>query len=288
VAHAGLPTPLDIGNGVLRVFIYCQTEDAIGRISYVDVARDDPTRVLASAAAPVLDIGCAGAFDDHGVVPVSVLRLPSGLIYLYYVGFELCVQVRYRLFTGLAISSDNGASFHKHSRAPVLERSDQELFFRCGSHVIYHQGRFRLWYVGGDAWTELHGKAVPVYDLRYLESEDGINWGPVGQVVMALDPQREHGFGRPYVLPMASGGYEMFYSARRLDSGAYRLGYATSADGLRWTRRDDQLGLTCSPSGWDSQAQCFPAVIDSGAQRYLFYNGNQFGVDGFGVALQQA
>jgi hypothetical protein len=286
-SHAGLPTPIDIGGGILRVFIYSQSTDAIGRIGYVDVSAQDPRQVLGHSTAPVLDIGPPGAFDDHGVVPVSVVRVADGRLYLYFVGFELCRQIRYRLFTGLAISSDNGASFVKVSQAPVLDRSDRELFFRCGSHVRYENGGFKLWYIGGDAWMTLHNKQVPVYDMRYLESDDGIHWAPSGEVVMRLDPEREHGFGRPYVVEAQGGGYEMFYSVRSLSTADYRMGYATSDDGRRWLRQDQDLGLALSASGWDSEAQCFPAVIRVEGQRYMFYNGNNFGADGFGVALQE-
>lgn len=285
--HAGLPTPIDLGDGRLRVFFYGQSQDSIGRIGYVDLASENPCEILAVSPAPVLDIGQPGSFDDHGVVPVSVLRVGDGRIYLYYVGFELCQQIRYRLFTGLAISQDNGDSFSKVSQAPVLDRSNQELLFRCGTHVRWENDRFKAWYVAGSAWMSLHGKSVPVYDMRYLESGDGIHWSDEGQVVMQIDPEREHGFGRPYVIPHQNGGYEMFYSIRSLSSASYQLGYATSQDGLQWVRRDQELGLNCSASGWDSQSQCFPAVITVGQQRYMFYNGNNFGAEGFGLALQE-
>jgi hypothetical protein len=284
---AGLPTPLDLGDGRLRVFVYSLDSQQIGRTGYVDVASDNPLRVLSVSSSPILDIGPAGAFDDHGVVPVSVVRIDSRTVYLYYVGFELCQQIRYRLFTGLAISEDNGSSFRKLGRTPVLDRTDQELFFRCGSHVRYENGRFRLWYIAGSDWRELQGKQVPLYDLRYLESDDGVHWGPVGTVVMPLDPEREHGFGRPCVVESPDGAYEMFFSARTLNTGAYQLAYARSLDGICWQRCDDQLVLQGEQQQWDLHAQCFPAVITQGRQRYMFYNGNNFGSDGFGLALQQ-
>jgi hypothetical protein len=39
-----------------------------------------------------------------------------------------------------------------------------------------------------------------------------------------------------------------------------------------------------SHEGWDSQMLCFPYVIETRSGRYLFYNGNDYGRTGFGVA----
>ena len=286
-SHGGLPTPINLGNGVTRVFIYCQSSDQVGRIGYVDVATENPIEVIRSSTEPVLDIGPPGAFDDHGIVPVSVVNAPSGRLFLYYVGFEICHRIRYRLFTGLAISYDLGTTFRKVGRSPILDRSDAELFFRCGTHVIFERGRFQAWYIAGSAWHDLNGKAVPIYNIRTLESSDGISWGASGKVVMDIEPETEHGFGRPYVVPVEGGGYEMFYSIRSLATLGYRLGYATSHDGIEWTRRDEDLGFVPSGEEWDLKEQSYSAVIALSGRRYMFYNGNNFGEAGFGVAVEE-
>jgi hypothetical protein len=285
-SHAGLPTPYDLGDGRIRVFLYCQDRDLIGRVGYVDVDAGNPLKVIAVSDTPVVDIGVPGAFDDHGAVPVSVLKAPDNRVFLYYVGFELCCAVRYRLFTGLAISEDNGQSFRKYEEAPVLDRSTSELYFRCGGHALYEGGRFRLWYIGGRSWFNLGPKMVPVYDMKYLESKDGLTWGSTGKTIMPLNPAREHGFGRPYVIASPEGGYEMFYSVRCLEHQGYQLGYATSDDGLSWRRRDAEIGIAPADKGWDSEALCFPAVLSVGQQQYMFYNGNNFGETGVGVAIR--
>ena len=92
-SHGGLPTPVNLGNGVTRVFIYCQSSDHVGRIGYINVATENPIEVIGSSTEPVLDIGPPGAFDDHGVVPVSVVNAPNGRLFLYYVGFEICHRI---------------------------------------------------------------------------------------------------------------------------------------------------------------------------------------------------
>jgi hypothetical protein len=59
---------------------------------------------------------------------------------------------------------------------------------------------------------------------------------------------------------------------------------AGSADGIPWDRRVESLGLALSDNGWDSRVICYPALIRQHDKLLMFYNGNDMGVDGFGVA----
>jgi hypothetical protein len=215
----------------------------------------------------------------------SVVESRPGTLHMYYVGFELGTKIRYRLLTGLAVSTDGGQSFQRQSRAPVLERSDAELYFRGGPWCLSEHGTFRLWYVAGSEWTQVAGKTMPVYDIRYVESHDGISWPTQGEVQVSITEADEHGFGRPCVIPRTGGGYRMFYSVRRRSLHAYRLGYAESVDGRAWQRLDDVLQLDVSPGSFDSEAIMYAAPIEVDGRLLVFYNGNEFGKQGFAVAV---
>lgn len=282
--HCMIPTPVRLNEEVVRVFVTFCDADGVGRPGYVDVAAIDPTKVLAVSREPLFDIGAPGTFDDNGAVTCSVVPAGEGRWHMYYVGFELCTKVRYRLFTGLAIS-DDGTTFRRSSQAPVLDRTDAELHFRCGPWCVNEDGLFRLWYVAGSAWIDLGGKAMPIYDLRYAESPDGVNWPAEGQVQLPISKPDEHGFGRPCIIGKTSGGYRMFYSVRRKSVAAYRLGYAESEDGRNWERRDEALNLDVTPGSFDSDAIMYAAPLQIGSRLYVFYNGNDFGREGFAVAV---
>jgi hypothetical protein len=84
-------------------------------------------------------------------------------------------------------------------------------------------------------------------------------------------------------------GFYMYYCYRgtfdfRKGNDAYKIGCAYSKDMMNWERRDDKAGITRSEQGWDSEMIAYPAVIKSGHDIYLFYNGNDFGKEGFGFA----
>jgi hypothetical protein len=284
ISHAMIPTPVLLSESVLRIYLSFRDRQNVGRAGYVDIAANDPLKVLCVSAAPVLDIGLPGTFDESGVLPTCVLDVSADTKYMYYVGFELGTKIRYRLLTGLAISRDGGETFQRTRHTPILERSDVELYFRCGPFVRRDGDLFKMWYVAGSQWTSIAGKEMPVYELRYLESADGLEWGSAGKTCLELYHSDEHGFGRPYVI-RANGLYKLFYSIRRRSLGAYRLGYAESADGINWRRLDSELGLDVSVAGWDSEAIMYSAVITHGDNTYMFYNGNNFGETGFGVAV---
>jgi hypothetical protein len=282
--HAMGPTPHLLDDETIRVFLTTLDEHGCGRPMFVDVAANDPTKVLNVSKRPILDIGAPGTFDDNGLMAISFIETKPNELLMYYAGFEICTRIRYRILSGLAVSSNGGESFERYSTAPILDRTDKELFFRGGPFAMRDDGIFKLWYVAGSEWTDLNGKHMPVYDLRYQESADGINWSDHGMISMAITGIDEHGFGRPWVIKRGPNDYQLFYSIRRRSLGAYRLGYAESTDGINWVRLDGDMGLDVSPSGFDSTAIMYSAVISVKGKTYCFYNGNNFGEGGFGVA----
>ncbi|ANE55262.1 MULTISPECIES: hypothetical protein [Methylomonas] len=286
-SHAMVPTPIRLNEEVIRVFVTFCDENGTGRPGFVDISAKDPLKVLRISEQPLLDLGKAGTFDENGLLACSVVDLGNGEMYMYYVGFELGTKIRYRLLTGLAISRDGGNSFSRHSSIPILERSASELYFRCGPYCVKEEGKFRLWYVAGSEWTVLDCKPMPVYDIRYAESQDGIYWPDHGEVQLAITGEDEHGFGRPCVIPKLDGGYRMFYSVRCRSAKAYRLGYAESIDGHNWQRKDSELNLDITPGSFDSDAIMYATPLAVDGKLYVFYNGNDFGRDGFAIAMQE-
>lgn len=281
---AMLPTPIQLSEDLIRVYTTFCDEKNVGRIGYFDINPDDPLSVINISTEPVLNIGEAGSFDDNGVAACSVVKVGQ-LLYMYYAGFEICKNIRYRILTGLAISSDGGNTFIRHSQTPILERSDDELYFRCGPFVKHINNKFHMWYVGGSSWATHNNQTLPVYDLRYIESDDGLQWPSKGRVVMHITDKDEHGFGRPYIVSETdlTAQYQLHYSIRKISHGAYRLGFATSADGLNWDRKDDELNLDVSTEGFDSKAIMFAAPLKLNNKQWLLYNGNGFGKDGVAI-----
>ena len=284
MSHAYCPTPVLLDGGRrIRVLCAFLDSDRVGRCGWVDVDVRDPARVLAVSERPVLDVGRPGTFDEHGVTPLSVIRLPDGGLRLYYAGWQRALGVRYFLFTGAAESHDDGGSFARVSEAPVLDRSDGELHVRTGGLVLPDGRGWQMWYAGGTGWVGSGPEARPRYELRHVRSADGLDWPGAGTVCM--EPREDElGFGRPGIL-RRDDALSMWYGRRAL-SGAYELGFATSRDGLAWERHDDEAHLERGSAGsWDSEMVGLSSLLETPDGTYLFYNGNGYGATGFGVAI---
>ena len=81
----------------------------------------------------------------------------------------------------------------------------------------------------------------------------------------------------------------MFFSYRhnfdfKTREKGYRIGYASSDDLWNWVRDDARAGIDISETGWDSEMISYPHVFDLGEIIYMFYQGNQIGKSGFGLA----
>ena len=69
-------------------------------------------------------------------------------------------------------------------------------------------------------------------------------------------------------------------------TGPNRIGYAESSDGINWIRKDELMKhFDVSSKGWDSDMVCYPYVFDFKRRRYMLYNGNDYGKEGFGLAV---
>lgn len=280
--HAYIPTPLIRDDERIRIYVAFLDKQRMGRIGFVDVDADNPLKVLRVSKDPVLDIGEPGTFDDSGVTPISIV-CDNKKILMYYTGWQRGVKARYFLFTGLAIGEKPGETLKRYSKVPILDRSSDELFVRTAAYVIFDSGIYKMWYVAGSEWIDVEEKQIPTYNLRYMESNDAFSWNKSGSVLLEVSRDDEIGFGRPFVIK-EDEIYKMWYSIRTISMG-YRLGYAESVDGLNWDRKDNEVGIDVSESGWDSKMVCFASIVDTAGKRFMFYNGNNYGETGFGVAL---
>jgi predicted GH43/DUF377 family glycosyl hydrolase len=280
--YAILPTVDVVDDRTLRIYFASLDEHRYGRIGYIDIDANNPLRVLEVALEPVLDIGELGSFDDCGVNPSSMVNL-GGKKYMYYIGWQRCERIPYMLFSGLAVNGRSGVHFTRFSRVPVLDRTPAEPFSRSAPCVLIDNDTYKMWYWSCEYWSHeddwVHYNNV----IRYAESRDGILWNSTGHLCIAPEGPEDYAVGRPWVI-REGDSYKMWYSIRSRARVTYRIGYAESAEGLNWVRRDNEVGIHPSESGWDSEMICYPCVVGVKGKRYMFYNGNQHGKSGFGCA----
>ena len=274
------PQPFLLNEEVIRIYASFRDTNGVGRIGYIDVEAKNPRHIIKISDKPVLDIGVPGTFNDNGLILGDVLRIKDE-IYMYYVAFQLVDKIKFYAFSGLAISKDNGESFEHYSKVPVMDRSEEGIYGRCIHSVIWEENKFRIWYSVIYGWEYINNTPYPAYDIKYIESDDGIHIGVMGVQCLKCG-EDEYRIGRPKVRHI-NGMYEMRYTSDSY-SKEYKAGYAESVDGVNWVRKDSYLPLEASTEGWDSQMACYPVVLETKYGVYMFYDGNGMGKSGFGYA----
>ncbi|MGB5809253.1 MAG: hypothetical protein WBG86_01910 [Polyangiales bacterium] len=264
-----------------RVDLYITGRDSQNR-SMIGRARLDlaSASILEIEPEPVLTPGSLGAFDENGVSYPTLLR-HGGDLYMFYTGWMPTVLTPFQNHIGLAKLEADG-KFHRVSRAPVLPRTHEDYLSMGSSFATVEDGVWHLWYTSFLAWGGADSDAPKHrYEIKYAHSPDGRAWTRSGdQVCIGAEHPEEHSICRPSVLKI-EGRHHMWYCYR---GTRYRIGYAVSQDGIRWTRSDAAVGIAPSGDGWDSHEQGYPHVIRHGDWLYMVYCGNGFGRDGIGLA----
>jgi hypothetical protein len=285
-SHAALPVVQPIAEQQWWVYLSIRNAAGQSHIGRITIDMSDGPKFRHFDPTPVLGLGEAGAFDDCGAMP-SWLVEEGDKLYMYYTGWNVPSTVSYRLAIGLATSEDGGATFHRYSKGPVIDRSPQEPFFVCSPCVLKENDAWRMWYVACTRWQQIHDRWEPTYHVKYAESQDGVSWNLTD--ISCLDLGRDFAVARPCVYRNGRV-YSMIYPYRHVvdyrtkPEQAYRLGYAESHDGIKWQRLDEHIGIGRSESGWDSQMIEYGWLQRHRDQTYLLYNGNGFGRSGVGIA----
>lgn len=285
VHHAYSPVVIQLEASVWRCFFAGRNIDNRASIGFFDIDLREPEKIINFSREPVLSMGPTGTFDCDGLIPSCAIKINSD-IYLYYSGWTRgWKEPLFRTSIGVAVSHDNGTTFEKYSRAPIFDWSDDDPISVICPCVYKKGNEYIMIYSSTEKWEEIDGKFYSWYFTKCATSRDAIHWIREKNNVIPRKSGENH-IGRVSVLP-TEHGYEGWYGYTLEEGGQYRIGYGVSYDGKEWIRKDEESGIGLSESGWDSEAQAYPYVIKWSGKRYMFYNGNQFGYDGMGLAVEE-
>jgi len=230
------------------------------------------------AANPVLDISYVGGWDSLGVETVSILidsAAPSSERYKMWYAGQTFNAYRYEI--GYAYSPD-GISWTKYP-TPVLQvgsASEWDNGFIEGPSVIKEGNAYKMWYCGYDVTVDgsgTDGKA----NIGYATSTDGILW-----TKYANNPIMMTGVATwdsiyvqdPHVIKEGSE-YHMWYGGGQNDTYYdQQVGYATSSDGITWSKSPLNPVLTRgNPGEWDQILSSFPSVLNDNNTYKMWYTG---------------
>ena len=279
-SHAMLPIADHLYDDIFRIYYSGRNKDNLSHIGAVTIDLNEPNRCLDITENPLMSPGNLGCFDDNGVSPSCIVNLPDKKL-LYYIGWKPRSTTRMSVVAGLAESLDDGISFNRVSRAPILVKNNLEPYdILTAPWVIKDKNIFRMWYVSGESWIH---PDLPVYNIKYADSLDGLKWDQKGIVAIKAIDEHETSLARPCVVK-EDNLYKMWYSYKR-GSQTYRIGYAESNDAINWNRMDDEIKIGLSKNGWDSEMIEYGAIFSHKGKTYMLFNGNGYGLSGAGLAV---
>jgi predicted GH43/DUF377 family glycosyl hydrolase len=281
--HAMLPTVELIDSSIYRVYFGSRNNNNQSHIGYFVIDLSN-LAILEMSKSPVLLPGKLGTFDDNGVLPSSVLKI-NNVKYMYYIGFKPGGTTRMDLFGGLAVFN-NENNLDRYSEAPIIERCKVNPYINTAPFVIENNNhkqsyKYFMYYVAGCGWVN---KDLPKYNIQIAFSNDAIEWERNGQVCIDFENDNEVALARPYVL-WNNGKYHMWFSYK---GESYKIGYAVSEDGINWIRCDEVGGMVNSKNNnneFDSDMVAYASVMCYQKKYFMFYNGNNYGFDGIGMAI---
>lgn len=274
------PVPYLYKEDILRIYLTMCNSENIGQLGYIDVDPSDPRKIIGYSKKPILEKGAIGTFDEHGVLPSSILK-DNNKLYMFYSAYQRQITVPYTILSGIAVSND-GDFFTRLQDVPLLERRTGELFQRSAIEIMKQNKKYCMWYTSSIGWINNGIHDVPKYNIKYIESENLYKWEMNPVISLDLDNNDEYGLTTPQIF-FENGKYRMFYSIRSLSKG-YRMGYAESLDGIKFNRMDMKMNLEPSVNEFDSEMICYGKIFNAKDKTYLFYSGNHYGLEGIGYA----
>jgi hypothetical protein len=275
-SHASQPVAQHLADQVYRIFFSArdaQNRSHIGYLNY-DLGHQ---KVLEISRHPVLSPGPKGAFDMNGVSMGCVLPNDNKW-HLFYTGWGAFEGKQFNNTIGQATWDEAQGRFIKSSPDPIIGLDEHDKFNLSYPFVLKQNNDLLLWYGSNLHWG--NDQRIMHHHLKLARSANGTDWLKEG-VVLDLERPEEVAVLKPSVI-LENGLYKMWYSYK---TSQYAIGYAESTDGYQWQRQDQLAGISTSSSGWDDTAVAYPHVFFANGQKYLLYNGNQYGKTGFGLAV---
>lgn len=279
----------------IRVFVSTRTQrdkngNYVSYPTYLDVDKEEPSKVLYVHDKPILELGERGCFDQYGIMVLKPLWVGDKL-FLYYAGWQRlwCKESPYQINVGLAISDDEGKSFKKYSKGPILGMDAEDPIGVGNVFVVKKDEIYHMYYTSIIRWEVGPTKPTILYNIRHAVSDDAIHWQKDGRII--IEDDSKGGVVAPTVFERR-GKYVMLFGYRPAfeedgSTGRYKVGYAESDDLVNWERDDSKAGIEVSPDGWDSEMVCYPHVVEVDNRLIMFYCGNGFGEGGFGYAVAE-
>ena len=284
--HAWVPTPIMISKNVCKVFYAGRDKNNLSSIGSFDVDLRNPKKIFNIAKLPLLELGPLGHFDDCAVLPSQILKFKKKF-YMYYIGWTQGAKVPYIAALGLASSNSLNKKFKRISEAPVIGRSNNDPIFTASCYVQKFKNNFKIFYTSNLKWTNIKSVLTPKYLIKEGLTKNLIDL-KFKKIAIKHKNKYEIALTRPWLLKDKNKKLFMIYSYGQMKNkkNNYKIGLAYHKNG-KWVRKDEDFKILNYKDNFDDKTQEYGATIFYKGKNYIFYNGNNFGEKGIGLAVEE-
>ncbi|MGE3316433.1 MAG: hypothetical protein AB7O26_15055, partial [Planctomycetaceae bacterium] len=243
--HVGMCCALPHGEGYRMWY----TSNCAGgyHICWADFDRE--WEKTAESEGPCFTPGEKGTFDSSAVFMPCVVDPGAGDLRMYYAAHAEGPFPGKGSSAGVAVSRDGGLSWEKRRQTLKADGDDAA---GVGTQFVWQDE---------NEWRMIYTHIVAEkkrYFMKFARSLDGFTWErPSNNVALDLDSMSTS--TRPCVFKHGPR-YYMTYTCNRSDQSGYRIRFADSDDGWRFTDRGQILG-TDRTSQWDNKAVSYGWVL---------------------------
>ncbi|GAA0688737.1 hypothetical protein GCM10009104_13740 [Marinobacterium maritimum] len=278
--HASNPLAVWLEGDIYRVFFSGRDKNSRSSVGWVDIDILREKVVGKCLEAACIYSSDPSSYYSHGI-SIGGYQKIGAREYIFFMGWNVIPGDYWRGTLGRIELSEGYTSLKVKDEKPVFGVSVADPVSLSYPWILKDEQGYKMWYGSTLKWESDNGEMIHV--IKLATSEDGINWYSQGQAI-SYEIGVAQAFSRPCVLKDGSG-YHMWFSYRSGSGEQYRIGYAFSIDGQKWESRES--GIYASKGGWDSEMICYPNVFDHKGKRYMLYNGNGYGKEGFGLAVYE-
>ena len=279
ISHASNPLAIHLHNNIFRIFYSGRNIDNQSSIGFVDIDFSNYKKINSCKKAIFKISNACGGFFSDGISIGNVYEC-NGKSFMLFMAWRKPKGEHWKGLIGRLVLSKNKSSLHLIDHRPFLSTDQEDKISLSYPWVIFDQGIYKMWYGSTISWESKNGEMIHV--INYATSNDGEKWQKHG-IAIPYELNIAQAFSRPTVIKDRMI-YHMWFSYRSGTGQKYRIGYASSSDGINWARKQES-GIDISKSGWDSEMICYPCVFEHKGERYMLYNGNDYGKTGFGLAI---
>ena len=274
LSHAANPVVIKVNRSIFRIFF--NSRDEKQRSSVYSIDFDLSTlRLMPDSLKVQFLLNSPNSYFKDGVSLGSHFEL-NGLNWVGFMGWINPSDKHWYGTIGKFQLNDN-FDFERIEENPWFDLDNYDQTSLSYPAVYTSKNTMHVWYGTTLAWDGGNGEMIHI--LKEKISKDCVRFESTNRVV-EWKMGESQAFSRPSVLQIHDK-FLMAYSVRG-NKTRYRIGFGLIEDHSSIVKQ--MCTFSTSTSKWESEMVEYPYLVSHGDSIFMFYNGNDYGKSGIGLA----